>query len=139
MRFRLFKTLILVIAILLFNTTSSSIQPKPIQEIDEHPLSYGLVIDNSGSLRTQIDYIIAVGKLIVNSNKENDETFLVRFVDRKNIQRVTNFTQSKELLIEGLDSLYAEGGQTAIIDAVHASVQYLVENSKSEGANRRRL
>src|SRR5688572_29478813 len=44
------------------------------------PLNYGLVIDTSGSLRDQLRAVINAGIRIVNSNKEDDEAFLFRFV-----------------------------------------------------------
>ena len=106
---------------------------------EEVPISYGLAVDTSGSLRTQLQSVIDAGKTIINSNKSGDETFLVRFISSDKIETVQDFTSSKEQLIDGLDSLYVEGGQTAIIDAVYLSAEHVSDYRKgSEGDRRRR-
>src|SRR4029078_12821630 len=99
--------------------------PQPIETFtrEEVPISYGLAIDTSGSLRSQLQALIDAGKTIINSNRAGDETFLVRFISSDKIETVQDFTPSKDLLIDGLDSLYVEGGQTAIIDAVYLSAE----------------
>jgi Ca-activated chloride channel family protein len=104
---------------------------------EELPLSYGLVIDNSGSMRTQLDKIIEAGEIIVRSNKPDDETFLIRFVSSERIEKVLDFTSSQRALVSALGSFYAEGGQTAIIDAVQLSVEYASKNRKGTDGNRR--
>jgi Ca-activated chloride channel homolog len=105
---------------------------------EEVPLSYGLLIDSSGSMRTQLDKVINAGKVIVNSNMPGDETFLVRFISSDKIEQVSGFTSSKAALFSGLDSLYVEGGQTAVIDAVYVSIDYVAKNRKMIDGNRRR-
>jgi Ca-activated chloride channel family protein len=105
---------------------------------EEVPISYGLVIDNSGSLRSQIDKVIEAGKAIVNDNKPGDETFLVRFVDSENIETVQDFTANKAALLDALDSLYIQGGQTAVIDAVYLSAERVAQYKKGDDNDRRR-
>jgi Ca-activated chloride channel homolog len=105
------------------------------QQSSQVPISYGLLIDTSGSLRGRMDYVIAVGKAIVNSNKNDDETFLVRFVDSDKIQKVQDFTKDKTKLSNLMDEFYVEGGLSAITDAVYYSAQYLADKSKD--TNRR--
>ena len=85
---------------------------------EEVPISYGLAVDTSGSLRTQLTSVIDAGKTIINSNKPGDETFLVRFISSDKIETVQDFTANKDALIDGIDGFYVEGGQTAVIDAV---------------------
>lgn len=104
---------------------------------EEVPLSYGLLIDNSGSMRTQLDKVLDAGRLIINGNQPDDEAFLVRFVSTDSIQVVTDFTSRKAALFGGLDSLYVEGGQTAVIDAVLLSLEYAAKNRKGADGNRR--
>ena len=105
----------------------------------EVPIQYGLVIDNSGSLRHQINQVIDAGKTIVNSNKPGDETFLVRFVDRDKIEVKQDFTADPNLLSDALEDLYVEGGQTAVIDAVYLSAERVAEHKKGvELSDRRR-
>ena len=105
---------------------------------EEVPISYGLAVDTSGSLRTQLQSVIDAGKTIINSNKPGDETFLVRFISSDKIETVQDFTASKEALMDGLDSFYVEGGQTAIIDAVYLSAEHVSEYKKGDEGDRRR-
>ncbi|HSS18960.1 MAG TPA: VWA domain-containing protein [Pyrinomonadaceae bacterium] len=113
---------------------------QPIESFtrEEVPISYGLAIDTSGSLRSQLQAVIDAGKTIINSNKGGDETFLVRFISSDKIETVQDFTPTKDLLMDGLDSLYVEGGQTAIIDAVYLTAEHVAEYKKGNDNDRRR-
>ena len=114
--------------------------PQPIESFsrEEVPISYGLAVDTSGSLRTQLQSVIDAGKTIINSNKKGDETFLVRFISSDKIETVQDFTDKKDLLMDGLDSFYIEGGQTAIIDAVYLSAEHVSEYKRGDEGDRRR-
>lgn len=105
---------------------------------EEVPISYGLAVDTSGSLRSQLQSVVDAGKTIINSNKTGDETFLVRFISSDKIETVQDFTSNKEMLMDGLDSFYVEGGQTAIIDAVYLSAEHVSEYKKGDEGDRRR-
>jgi len=105
---------------------------------EEVPISYGLAVDTSGSLRSQLQSVIDAGKTIINSNKSGDRTFLVRFISSDKIETVQDFTDSKELLMDGLDSFYVEGGQTAIIDAVYLSAEHVSGYKEGDEGDRRR-
>jgi len=113
-------------------------QPIEFFTREEVPISYGLAIDTSGSLRSQLQSVIDAGKSIVNSNRQGDETFLVRFISSDKIETVQDFTASKDLLLDGLESLYVEGGQTAVIDAVYLSAERIAEYKKGDDNDRRR-
>ena len=114
--------------------------PQPIENFsrEEVPISYGLAVDTSGSLRSQLQSVIDAGKTIINSNKSGDETFLVRFISSDKIETVQDFTPNKDLLMDGLDSFYVEGGQTAIIDAVYLSAEHVSEYRRGDEGDRRR-
>jgi Ca-activated chloride channel family protein len=114
------------------------LQPIETFSREEVPISYGLAVDTSGSLRSQLQAVIDAGKSIINSNKSGDETFLVRFISSDKIETVQDFTPSKDLLMDGLDSLYVEGGQTAVIDAVYLSSERVAEYKKGDDDDRRR-
>jgi Ca-activated chloride channel family protein len=113
---------------------------QPIESFtrEEVPISYGLAIDTSQSLRSQIQAVIDAGKTIVNSNKPGDETFLVRFISSDQIETLQDFTANKEALNDGLDDLYVAGGQTAIIDAVYLSAEHVAEYKRGDDNDRRR-
>ena len=114
--------------------------PQPIEFFtrEEVPISYGLAVDTSGSLRSQLQSVIDAGKTIINSNRPGDETFLVRFISSDKIETVQDFTPSKDMLMDGLDTLYVEGGQTAIIDAVYLTAEHVAEYKKGNDDDRRR-
>lgn len=100
--------------------------------MSEVPTNYALMVDNSGSLRQQLEKVIEAGKVFVNANRPADETMLVRFVGRDKITVEEPFTTNKTDLVDALDNLYVEGGQTAIIDAVYLTVENLEDYEKSK-------
>jgi Ca-activated chloride channel homolog len=114
--------------------------PQPIENFsrEEVPISYGLAVDTSGSLRSQLQSVIDAGKSIIGANKPGDETFLVRFISSDKIETVQDFTDNKDLLMDGLDSFYVEGGQTAVIDAVYLSAEHVSQYRKGDDGDRRR-
>jgi Ca-activated chloride channel family protein len=97
---------------------------------EEVPISYGLVVDNSGSLRNQIVQVIEAGKTIVESNKPGDETFVLRFVSSDEIKIMQDFTADKQLLGDALDDMFVEGGRTAVIDAVYLASEHAAEHKR---------
>jgi Mg-chelatase subunit ChlD len=103
------------------------------------PLSYGIVVDNSGSYRTVLDKIVEITKEIAGENGEDDEAFLVRFVSSGKINLLQEFTADSDELLEAADEMFIEGGQTAILDAVMFSAKYLSENARGEPARRKAL
>jgi Ca-activated chloride channel family protein len=114
--------------------------PQPIFSFtrEEVPVMYGLAVDTSGSLRPAFDSVINASKAIINSNKRGDETFLERFISSDKIETVQDFTANKDALMDGLDTLYIEGGQTAVIDGVYLAAEHVAEYKKSGDDDRRR-
>lgn len=109
---------------------------------EELPLTYTLVVDNSGSLRAQLDYIVRAARNIIASNRPGDEASLVRFVGANNIQLQQDFTSDPEALLAAADNLYVEGGQTAIVDAIRFSHQRITRHASAgerASAHRRAL
>lgn len=113
-------------------------QPVEFFSEEEVPISYGLAVDTSGSLRNQLQAVIDAGKTIINSNKRGDETFIIRFIDSDKIELKQDFTSSKDLLIDTLDDFFIEGGQTAVIDAVYLAAEHASEYKKGDDSDRRR-
>jgi Ca-activated chloride channel family protein len=105
---------------------------------EEVPISYGLAIDTSGSLRPQLAQVLEAGKAIITSNKPGDETFLVRFISNDKIEQVLDFTSNTEDLLDSLDTFFVEGGQTAVIDAVYVTAEHVAEYKKGNDNDRRR-
>lgn len=114
------------------------LQPIETFSREEVPISYGLAVDTSQSLRFQLQSVIDAGKTIVNSNKPGDETFLAKFISSDRIETLQDFTSNNDLLIDQLDNLYVEGGQTAIIDAVYVIAEHVAGYKKGDDSDRRR-
>lgn len=100
---------------------------------EEVPITYGLVVDNSGSLRSQIGQVVEAGKTIVGANKPGDETFVVRFISSDEIKIMQDFTADKQSLGDALDDMFIEGGQTAVVDAVYLAAEHASERRKQTG------
>jgi Ca-activated chloride channel family protein len=106
------------------------------QQIDffsqsEVTTNYGIVVDNSGSMRQQLDKVIEAGKVLVNTNRADDDTMIIRFVGRDKIEIEQEFTSNKQDLLDAMDNMFIEGGQTAVIDAVYLAVEKVSEHDKS--------
>lgn len=132
---------IIFFSILLFaaNAFAQDKKPNPpATDAKTVAVSYGIVVDNSGSYRMILDSVIETVHNIVEENKADDETFLVRFVDSSKMDLTQDFTASKDQIHEAADNLFVEGGLTAIYDAVNFSAKHLAENTKQD-ANRRRI
>ncbi len=104
----------------------------------EVPTNYTLVLDNSGSMRSQLEKVIDAGKILVNTNRADDDASIIRFVGRDKIRVEQDFTSNKADLIDALDNLYIEGGQTAIRDAVYLATESVEDHDKSSKADDRR-
>ena len=105
---------------------------------EEVPISYGLVVDNSGSLRFQINQVIEAAKTIVESNKPGDETFVIRFVGSEQIELKQDFTADRQAVNDALDEMFVEGGQTAVIDATYLAASHASEHKRGDPLRVRR-
>jgi Ca-activated chloride channel family protein len=104
----------------------------------EVPTNYSLVIDNSGSLARQLEKVIEASKIIVNTNRPDDETSVIRFISSDKIEILQDFTSNKADLYDALDGMFKDGGQTAIIDAVYLAAEKVNEYEKSRDPNDRK-
>jgi hypothetical protein len=110
-----------------------------IRVLEKPGVSYGLVVDNSGSFRLLLDRIIAVVSDVVEENGPDDEAFLVSFVSTEKIVLRQEFTNSKSELHDAAQNMFIEGGQTAILDAVKSSADYLAANARSDTGRARAM
>ncbi|HEV2705583.1 MAG TPA: VWA domain-containing protein [Pyrinomonadaceae bacterium] len=131
----------LILLLLLLSPVCASAQtgtPAPVQETNPQPstsapLSYGLVVDNSGSLRSILDTVIDAAKVFVEGSGDDDEGFVIRFVSSHQITLLRDFTSNKRALYYALDEMYVEGGQTAIIDALYTAAEHLSKGAGGSG------
>ena len=86
----------------------------------------------------QRDYAIAT-RSSCGQQPEGRRDLLTRFVDAKNIEQLQDLTANEGALQRALDSMFIQGGQTALVDALYLSADYLLKNSKpaADGKPRR--
>ena len=102
-------------------------------------ISYGIVIDNSGSFRKLLEDVIAFVGKILDAQAPTDETFFIRFVNTEKIKLEQELTSSQSEIRDSAENMYIEAGQTAIVDAVRVAGNYLAENGKPELTGRRSI
>lgn len=127
------------ILILLFFAASVSAQEiaEPRTQSPPDSISYGFVVDNSGSFRKLLEDVIQfIGKLL-DKQKPADEAFFIRFVDGEKIKLDQELTSDTAEIRDAADAMYVQAGQTAVIDAVRSAGEYLATHGKAENAARR--
>lgn len=87
------------------------------------PVFFGVAIDSSGSVRPIFNLVVASAKAIIEKAQPQDKTLLVRFISSDKIETLQEFTSDRKKLTNAIDTLYVEGGQSAIVDAVYLSAQ----------------
>jgi VWFA-related protein len=98
---------------------------------EDIPLSLGLVIDNSGSMRNKRERVNSSALAFVRESNPEDETFIVNFDDSAYLEQ--DFTGSIGDLIDALDNLDTRG-ETALYDAVYLSVDHVKAGKKDKKA-----
>lgn len=93
---------------------------------EDIPVSVGLLVDNSGSMRDKRRGVNAAALKFVRSSNRQDEVFIVNFNDESYLD--TDFTDSVKLLEEGLERIDSRGG-TAFYDALHLALAHLTEKA----------
>ncbi len=91
---------------------------------EDIPVSVGLLVDNSGSMRDKRRGVSTAAMKFVRSSNPQDEVFVVNFNDESYLD--TDFTDSITLLEEALERIDSRGG-TAFYDAVHLALEHLTE------------
>ncbi len=91
------------------------------------PISLGILVDNSGSMRTKRQAVNSSALDLVHASNPDDESFVVNFSDEAYIDQ--DFTANVNKLRDGLSHIDSKGG-TALYDAIMASADYLTKNAK---------
>jgi Ca-activated chloride channel homolog len=86
---------------------------------EELPISYGLVLDCTGSMRNLAKEMIETAKTIINQNKPHDETFIVILLDGAT-KPIIDWTSDKKLLLNSLDTINEAKGRCSITDALYS-------------------
>ncbi len=104
-------------------------QPLKIFRREDVPVSMGIVIDNSGSMRDKKTRVAAAALDLVRASNPQDEVFIVNFNDDAYLDQA--FTNDIKKLEEALDRLETKGG-TAMRDAVSMSIDYVKDKAKKD-------
>src|SRR6476659_9472328 len=93
------------------------------------PVSIGIVVDNSGSMRTKRAAVTKAVLNLIQASNPQDEVFVVNFNDDPYLDQ--DFTNQISPLREALERVDSRGG-TALYDAVIAAADHLAKGAKKE-------
>jgi VWFA-related protein len=88
------------------------------------PVTMGIVIDDSGSMREKRQAVNAAALTFVNTSNPQDQVFVVNFNDVYYLDTPGDFASNIEDLKSALDKIDSRGG-TALYDAVYASLDHV--------------
>jgi Ca-activated chloride channel family protein len=98
---------------------------------EDVPVSMGLVIDNSGSMREKRPLVNAAALTLVKTSNAQDEAFVVNFNDDYYLDTVHDFTNDLTEMKDALERIDARGS-TALYDAVIGSLDHLKKGHKDK-------
>ena len=98
---------------------------------EDVPVSMGLVIDNSGSMRDKRPRVNEAALTLVESSNPQDEAFVVNFNDDFYLDLDKDFTSSIPELKEALERIDSRGS-TALYDAIVGSLDHLKKATKDK-------
>jgi len=108
--------------------------PQPLAFLTQNdtPVTVGLLIDNSGSMRSKRDEVIAAGLAFAESSNPLDELFTVNFNEHVlyGLPPGVSFAESFDQLRGALSTATARG-MTALYDAVTSGLAHLEEGTLS--------
>lgn len=96
---------------------------------EDVPVSVGIVVDNSGSMRDKREKVNAAALAFVKASHSQDEVFIVNFNDEAFLDQ--DFTNKQELLQDALKKIDQRGG-TAFYDALSMSLDWMHDKAKKD-------
>ncbi len=97
---------------------------------EDVPVSMGLIVDNSGSMRDKRQKVEAAALALVKDSNRDDEVFVVNFNDEAFLD-TPKMTNDSKVLEQALGRIDSRGG-TAMRDALRMSLDYLKEKAKKD-------
>jgi Ca-activated chloride channel homolog len=100
---------------------------------EDIPVTVGLVVDQSTSMRPKLAEVIAAARAFVRSSNPDDEMFVVNFNEKVSLGLPGDirFTNSTVLLTNAITTKPA-GGQTALYDAIAKALEELQTGSREK-------
>lgn len=93
---------------------------------------YGILVDNTGSLRTEIDNEIVLAKEIVKQTSKSSSYSIFKFATdprptskNANIIAEIECSSDRNIVIKEIESIYTLGGQTTLSDAIRIAAEKL--------------
>ena len=102
---------------------------------DDVPVTVGLIIDTSGSMRRKYREVATAAMVFIRASNRNDEVFIVNFSDGVRFGLPANIAFTDD--IEGLRAALSRGipaGRTALNDAVVSSLSHLEKGKREKKA-----
>jgi VWFA-related protein len=96
---------------------------------EDVPISLGIIIDNSGSMRDKRQKVETASMDLVKASNPQDEVFVVNFNDEAYLD--VPLTNNLKKLEEGVARIDSRGG-TAMRDAISMSMDYMKEKAKKD-------
>jgi hypothetical protein len=135
----LLKTLRLIPPFLVFLLLSALCNAQ-----DKQKVAYGLLLDNTGSMRTQFTLVTEIGKAITHQIHERGPVSIFDFTSQGRprgasavpIARIEQ-SEDEQLLEQTIGNLYVEGGQTTLLDAIQVIAERLVQQAGPSSASER--
>src|SRR5580658_4942191 len=104
-------------------------QPIKIFKREDVPVSLGIIIDNSGSMKEKRQKVEVASLDLVKASNPQDEVFIVNFNDDPWLD--VPFTNDIKRLEDGIAKIDSRGG-TAMRDAISVSLDYLKKEGKRQ-------
>ena len=103
---------------------------QPIEDVSraEVPVSLGLVIDTSGSMRAKLQTVSDSALDLVKQLKQDDEAFVAQF--KAEPELLKEFTSDRVELEDAIGEMFTSGG-TSLLDALIATADYAHEKGKN--------
>ncbi len=108
---------------------NGKLQPIKIFKREDIPVSMGIIVDNSGSMRDKRAKVESAALGLVKESNPEDEVFIVNFNDEAYLDQ--DFTSKIDEMKQGLTKIDSRGG-TAMRDAIRMSIDHLKEKGKKD-------
>jgi len=109
--------------------------PQPIKHFshEDIPVTVGLVIDNSGSMRPKRAEVLAAALAFASSSNPKDQMFLVNFNEHVSfgLPHDTPFTDQADQLKVAMSTVISDG-RTALYDAVAVALEHLKNGNRDK-------
>jgi Ca-activated chloride channel homolog len=103
-------------------------QPIKLFKHEDVPISLGIIVDNSGSMKEKRQKVEIAAVDLVKASNPHDEVFIVNFNDEAYLD--VEFTNDIKKMEEGVARIDSRGG-TAMREAISSSIDYLKEKGKN--------